>query len=57
MGKVTGRLKGAKVPPASAEKFWRQRSKSRPSLKGFVLEEIPEATEYSDDDALNYRVR
>lgn len=52
MGAYTGRLKAARVPAASAEAFWRQRAKRRPSLKGMLLEEIPEATEYSDDEAL-----
>ncbi len=52
MGAYTGRLKAARVPPAGAEQFWRKRAKKRPSLKGFVLEQVPEATEYSDDDAL-----
>lgn len=53
MGAYTGRLKAARVPAASGEQFWRKRGTRRPSLKGFVLEEVPEATEYSDDDALN----
>jgi hypothetical protein len=52
MGAYTGRLNAARVPPANSESFWRTKSKSRPSLKGFLLEEIPDATEYSDDPEL-----
>jgi hypothetical protein len=52
MGAYTGRLKAAKVPAASAESFWRHKSRRRRNLKQLVLEEVPEATEYSDDEAL-----
>jgi hypothetical protein len=52
MGRVTGRLKAAKVPATSSEQHWRKKAKRRPSLKKLLLEEVPQATEYSDDDEL-----